>query len=184
MRRLFALALTTAVIGICALTAFSQPPEGKGPPGGPGGKRGGPPGFELGKVLPPFVREELDLTADQEKQIAALEAEVKQKLDKILTADQKKKIANARPPMGGPGGPGGGQGKNKGGFGGKDGPPKGGDKDGPPPKKDDGGEQANAGGGIQWFATLDAGIAEAQRTGRPILFLSAAPHCAGVSGIW
>lgn len=182
MRRLFALAFTTAVVGMCALTASSQPPEGKGPPGG---KKGGLPGFELGRVLPPFVRVDLDLTADQEKQLAALEAEVKQKLEKILTADQKKKLADLRPPMGpmGKGGPGGPPGKGKGGF--KDGPPpKGGDKDGPPPKKDDGGEQAKAGGGIQWFATLEAGKAEAERTGRPILFLSAAPHCAGVSGIW
>ena len=53
---------------------------------------------------------------------------------------------------------------------------------GPPPKKDDG-EQVRD-GGIQWFATWEAGQAEAERTGRPILFVSAAPHCAGVSGIW
>src|SRR5256885_5658194 len=109
MKRLLALAFTTAVVGMCALTASSQPPEGKGPPGGGGGKKGGPPGFELGKVLPPFVRDELNLTADQEQKIAALEAEVKQKLEKILTAEQKKKIGNARPPMG-KDGPGGGQG--------------------------------------------------------------------------
>ena len=97
MRRLLALAFATAVVGICALTATSQPPDGKdGPPRGRG-----------------------------------------------------------------PGGKG---------------------KGGPPPKKDDG-EQARA-GGIQWFATWEAGKAEAERTGRPILFLSAAPHCAGVSGIW
>ena len=38
--------------------------------------------------------------------------------------------------------------------------------------------------GIQWFATLDSGLAEAKRTGRPIFFVSAAPSCAGVSGIW
>ena len=37
---------------------------------------------------------------------------------------------------------------------------------------------------IQWFATLDRGLAEAKRTGKPILFVSAAPHCAGVSGMW
>ncbi len=38
--------------------------------------------------------------------------------------------------------------------------------------------------GIQWFATIASGFAEAKRTGRPILLISAAPHCAGVSGIW
>lgn len=39
-------------------------------------------------------------------------------------------------------------------------------------------------GGIQWFATLKTARAEAERTGRPILLISGAPHCAGVSGIW
>ncbi|HEX3149283.1 MAG TPA: hypothetical protein VHR66_14510 [Gemmataceae bacterium] len=180
MKRYLALTFAVLIVGLCVLTASSQPPEGKG---GPGGKKGGPPGFELGKVLPPFVREELDLTADQEKAIAALEEEVKAKLDKILTAEQKKKAAGARPmgkdgPMnkGGGGGKAGPSGKDgpagKGGPGGKDGLPK----------KDDG-QQANA-GGIQWFATLEAGRGEAERTGRPILYVSAAPHCAGVSGIW
>ena len=39
-------------------------------------------------------------------------------------------------------------------------------------------------GGIQWYSTLDSGKAAAKETGRPILFLSAAPHCGGVSGAW
>ena len=37
---------------------------------------------------------------------------------------------------------------------------------------------------IAWYATLARGLAEAKRTGKPILFVSAAPHCAGVSGMW
>ena len=37
---------------------------------------------------------------------------------------------------------------------------------------------------IQWFATLDRGLAEAKRTGKPILLVSGAPHCSGVSGMW
>jgi hypothetical protein len=37
---------------------------------------------------------------------------------------------------------------------------------------------------IQWFATLERGLAEAKRTGKPILLVSGAPHCAGVSGMW
>ncbi len=37
---------------------------------------------------------------------------------------------------------------------------------------------------IPYYATLDRGLAEARRTGKPILFVSAAPHCAGVSGMW
>jgi hypothetical protein len=38
--------------------------------------------------------------------------------------------------------------------------------------------------GIQWFATWESGVAEAKSTGQPILLVSAAPHCAGVPGIW
>lgn len=38
--------------------------------------------------------------------------------------------------------------------------------------------------GVQWFTTLEAAKKEAERTGRPILLVSAAPHCGGVSGIW
>ncbi len=37
---------------------------------------------------------------------------------------------------------------------------------------------------IQWFATLSRGLAEAKRTGKPILFVSGNPSCAGVSGMW
>lgn len=91
-------------------------PRGPGGPGGPppeGGPRrpGKPP--EIGHVLPPFAREELTLTDDQKKEIAELEAEVKAKLTKILTADQKAQLEDllARgpggPPPGGPEGPGG-----------------------------------------------------------------------------
>jgi hypothetical protein len=39
-------------------------------------------------------------------------------------------------------------------------------------------------GGIQWFPTLQSGLREAERAGRPILLVAAAPHCAGVPGIW
>lgn len=40
------------------------------------------------------------------------------------------------------------------------------------------------GGGIQWYAVWEDGLRESRASGKPILFLSAAPHCAGVSGIW
>ncbi len=84
-----------------------RPPGREGGPGGPGGRRG----FHL---LPPPVQEQLNLTADQQKQLAALEAEVKAKLEKILTPEQLKQLHQMRPPprqggMGG-GGPGRGQG--------------------------------------------------------------------------
>ena len=93
-----------AVLGSLALTAIAQentPPAG-GPPsdaqpsaqrmGGPGGQRG----FHL---LPPPAVEQLNLTDDQKKQLAALETETKAKLEKILTADQLQQLKNFRPPM-------------------------------------------------------------------------------------
>lgn len=37
---------------------------------------------------------------------------------------------------------------------------------------------------IAWFGRLSDGLAEAKRTNRPILLVSAAPQCEGVPGIW
>jgi hypothetical protein len=37
---------------------------------------------------------------------------------------------------------------------------------------------------IAWFGTWESGLAEAERTGRPILLMSAAPQCHGVPGMW
>ena len=131
---LLALALGAST---CLLTAQdnTQRPEGQRPPGrdggpggpggGPGGERGGPggPGGQGGfHLLPPRAVEQLNLTADQLKQVAALEAETKAKLEKILTPEQLKQLQQMRPPRR-PGGPGGqdAQGR-RGGPGGQDGP--------------------------------------------------------------
>jgi hypothetical protein len=38
--------------------------------------------------------------------------------------------------------------------------------------------------GIVWYGVLTDGIAEAKATGKPIMFLSAAPQCTGVPGVW
>ncbi|MDH3592304.1 MAG: hypothetical protein OER88_10525 [Planctomycetota bacterium] len=37
---------------------------------------------------------------------------------------------------------------------------------------------------VAWFGTLTAGLAEAKRTQRPIVLISAAPHCHNVPGVW
>jgi len=37
---------------------------------------------------------------------------------------------------------------------------------------------------IAWYGSLKAGLAEASRSQRPILLVSGAPHCHGVSGVW
>lgn len=125
----------------------------------------GPPRFELGKVLPPFARQAVTLTDEQKKQIAELEKEVKAKLEKILTAEQIKALESTRPTQG---------------RGERPANPT------PPaqtptvkPK-----ETTVGTGGIQWFATWDSAKAEAARTNKPILMVSAAPHCSGISGIW
>jgi hypothetical protein len=209
MRRLtFGLLVPWVVALAVAATGVAQPPEGKddrgGRPGGdnaPPGGRAGPGrrgGFQLGTVLPPFAREQLNLTDEQQEQIAALEKEVKAKLERILTAEQKRTLRSMRPP-GAPRGAGDDQ-QGPGRKGRRpQGPPDGDRPDGPPPQKDrqdrpDGPPQKDrqdrpddneaSAGGIQWFSTLESGRAEATRTGKPILLVSAAPHCAGVSGIW
>jgi hypothetical protein len=191
MQKYLAGIATLGLICFMGLSVWSQPQDGKGGPGkdggkdfkkGPGGDKKGPPmGFELGKVLPPHIADTLELSVEQLKQIADLEKDVKAKLTKILTAGQVKKAEASK-----------GLGKMEGKDGkdakGRDGKDKG--KDGAAPDKKS--SQPRPGmdsklqkpAQIQWFASLDGGLKEAQRTGLPILLLSAAPHCAGVSGTW
>jgi hypothetical protein len=127
------------------------PPRGGrlgGPPGGPDGPPDGPradgpprgagPGRPpIGRVLPPFVREELSLSDRQQKQIADLESTVKAKLESILTPGQLRQLRERlqRGPGGPPGGPGfGGPGQRPGRGGGPppgDGPPGDDDNDAP-----------------------------------------------------
>ena len=38
--------------------------------------------------------------------------------------------------------------------------------------------------GIIWYATWDAGLAEARRSQRPIFFMVAAAQCRGISGVF
>ena len=191
MQKYLAGIATLGLICFMGLSVWSQPQDGKGGPvkdggkdskKGPGGDKKGPPmGFELGKVLPPHIADTLELSEEQLKQIAALEKDVKAKLTKILTAGQVKKAEASK-----------GLGKMEGKDGkdakGKDGKDKG--KDGAAPDKKssqprpDMDSKLQKPSKIQWFASLDGGLKEAQRTGLPILLLSAAPHCAGVSGTW
>jgi hypothetical protein len=89
-------------------------PGGPGGPGanGPGGQRpgpGGPRGFggppRPGQILPPFLRDRLNLTSEQAKQIDDLQKDVDAKLAKILSDEQKQQLQEMRGP--GPRGPGG-----------------------------------------------------------------------------
>ena len=88
------------------LMLVSGPGSTQPPRDGPRGP-GGPPRFELGRVFPPELREELKLTKEQQAALEAMEKEVKEKLNKLLTAEQKKAAADYRPggpPGDGPGG--------------------------------------------------------------------------------
>lgn len=201
MQKYLAGITTFGLLCLMGLSVWSQPQDGKGGPGkeggkdskkGPGGDKKGPPmGFELGKVLPPHIADTLDLSEEQLKQISDLEIDVKAKLTKILSAGQVKKIEASK----GLGKMDGKDGKGKDGKGkeGKDKEGKGaGDqgKDGGAPDKKssqprpDMDSKLQKPSQIQWYASLDGGLKEAQRTGLPIFLLSAAPHCAGVSGTW
>jgi Spy/CpxP family protein refolding chaperone len=102
-----ALGAALALLG----AAGAQPP---GEPPAPGAGNP-PPRFEPGQVLPPGPRAALNLTKAQAEEIAKLEAEVKQRLAKILTPEQQKVLADL--PRGLPPGAFGGR-FGRGGFGG------------------------------------------------------------------
>lgn len=38
--------------------------------------------------------------------------------------------------------------------------------------------------GIAWYGVLEEGLKEAKRTNKPIFFVTAAPQCGGVPGMW
>jgi hypothetical protein len=138
--KIIILALTLGA-STCLLTAqdVNPRPDGQRPPrqgGGPGGP-GGPGRFHL---LPPPVQEQLNLSSDQQKQVADLEAEMKAEMEKILTREQLQQLKQIGPPgrQGGPGGEGGprpadgqlrprreGDARGAGGFGGPGGGPGG-----------------------------------------------------------
>jgi hypothetical protein len=111
--------------------------DGPGGPGGDRGGRGGGPGGRFGggpprpgQILPGFLQERLNLTAEQKKQVETLQKEVDTKLARILTDDQKKQLKEMRN-------------RGPGGNGPPPGPP---DENGPPrdgngPPRDDDGPQ-------------------------------------------
>ncbi len=84
--------------GFALTTSFAQPEgcdEGKkGPP--PGMHKGGPPPWKPGKIMPPHVKDALDLSAEQEKALVDLEHDVKAKILTILTDEQKTQLTKLR----------------------------------------------------------------------------------------
>ena len=45
-------------------------------------------------------------------------------------------------------------------------------------------EDSGKQGKIAWHGTWKGGLAEAQRTGKPILLISGVPQCHSVPGVW
>jgi Spy/CpxP family protein refolding chaperone len=114
---ILALALAVSALSATAQDQGGSPPAGDRPAAREGGS-GGPVGQGGFHLLPPRAMEQLNLTADQQKQVTALETETKAKLEKILTADQLEQLKQMRPPQR-PGGKG-GDGHHGGGSGGPD----------------------------------------------------------------
>jgi len=89
--------------------------EGTGMPPGPGGPPGGfSAPAQPGQLMATTTQIRLKPTTEQKKQLSDLQKAVDAKLDKLLTADQKKQFqemkkdfARGGPPGAGPGGPGG-----------------------------------------------------------------------------
>ena len=103
-RLLFGMMVFMTSALLVASQAVSQPPEGKEDKGK---LKDGPPRYKLGKVFPPPLLDELELTPEQEKELDAIEKELKTKLEKLLRKEQKKKVEDFRPRgPGGRGGPG------------------------------------------------------------------------------
>jgi Spy/CpxP family protein refolding chaperone len=83
----------------CVSTGWAQPAT---PPGGvPGGPPGGfgPP--RPGEILPEFLKDQLNLTAEQKKKLGELQKDVEVNLARLLTAEQKKLLDEMSPGKGG-----------------------------------------------------------------------------------
>ncbi len=115
MKKLVIAMFALGIMAVVFVPGMSQPPDKKEK--GQKKDKKGPPRYELGELFPPFVRDGLELTKDQEDKIADLEKDVRAKLLKILTKEQVERVQDMKGPKG---------------------PPKDGDdKDGPPEKGKD-----------------------------------------------
>ncbi len=98
MKKTWLATVALGALALCAAAAAWPPPNDDGGPR----KKGAPPPppppprFELGRVLPPHFRDELDLSEQQETQLDELEHEVRDRVLKLLTAEQRTKLHELR----------------------------------------------------------------------------------------
>jgi hypothetical protein len=105
MKKTWLAALALGAALLCAASACTPPDDA--PPPKKGGPPPPPPRFELGRVLPPHFRDELDLTEVQEAELDELEQEVRQRVLKLLSPEQRTRLHELRrrrpgPPPGPP----------------------------------------------------------------------------------
>ena len=164
--KVMAVIILALALGVSTLIA-STPEAGRPPPAQGGGPGGGAPRGRGGlHLLPAGAQDQLNLSTDQQRQLADLETQTQAKLDQILTPDQQQLLQQMRPPQGqggngrggagGAGGGGSGRGGPLGGGPGGDGPGRGGSaRAGDPPP-----EAGNSGGNSSvWIPLTLASVA-------------------------
>ena len=95
-------------LGVSASFLNAQQPDGQ-PGQAPAVQLGSPGNITGYHLFPPRFQERLKLSPDQEKQVSALDVDVKSKLGNILTAEQFQQLNRTHPPRR-QSAPGGGQG--------------------------------------------------------------------------
>jgi hypothetical protein len=92
-RAMFGMAAFAAVAMIFVSQALSQPPAGRDDRDG----QKSPPPFEIGRIFPPPLLADLQLTAAQQKDLDSIKQDLKTNLGKLLTLEQMTKVENFRP---------------------------------------------------------------------------------------
>lgn len=108
MRRIYLTCLTGSLVAAGLATVWAQTPPTEQPKDGPPPPRQEQParperppekeGIPPVHVLPPFAADELDLTDEQFLQVRAIEKDAREKLSKILTAEQQQQLRALRHP--------------------------------------------------------------------------------------
>ena len=113
MMSLLKAGLALGAVALCVTAAAAQPPQGEirtrqrqgGRPDDGDGPRH-PPHWRLGTLIPQPIQEELGLSEDQEQKLRDIERDVRDRVLKMLTGEQRKKLQSMEKRVaGGPSGP-------------------------------------------------------------------------------